>query len=322
MIVCMNIMWRCNASRYCHIKEKEEVSCILSFAWTCNYFMTKTPSKIKALPVLHSWSPSEASLFTKSEKRSRRAGNCFVSLHIQHKTVTSGCEIRLYIVCLKGSLFWPPKHPRWKLIFAVSVNKDKNNSFKLDVLLSKENFGNRSQFTCETSCLFEILFTCCHVDINCPVSMMYSEDRLWIERMLTVDPSLMFECSKSLYNSWIMVSFSTFWIEVPFFILVNETGKMKKKKSMWSSGINTELQCCQTLQLTSEAEGRMKVRGEKKNRKKGSISSKAFVTASVVSQCEIHWAVNTLSVLRNILCNIHQQRGIMFAHNRGGRIVG
>lgn len=43
------------------------------------------------------------------------------------------------------------------------------------------------------------------------------------------------------------------------------------KKSMWSSGISTELQCCQTLQLTSEAEGRMKVSGEKKKMKKKKV---------------------------------------------------
>lgn len=102
-------MWRCNASLHCHIKEKEKVSCTLSRARPCYYFMTKSPSKIKVLSLLHLCSHNEGSLFTKPEKRYRHAGNCFVSLHIQHETVTSSCEIRLHIVCLKVSLLWPLK---------------------------------------------------------------------------------------------------------------------------------------------------------------------------------------------------------------------
>lgn len=83
---------------------------------------------------------------------------------------------------------------------------------------------------------------------------------------------------------------------------------------MWSCSTNTELQCCQTQQLTSEAEGRMKVSGEKKKRKKGVYFFKGvrhcFRGFPVCS--EIHRAVNGPKVLRNISCNIHQRRGITY----------
>lgn len=92
---------------------------------------------------------------------------------------------------------------------------------------------------------------------------------------------------------------------------------------MWSCSTNTELQCCQTQQLTSEAE--WKWVGRKKRRKKGFISSKAFVIASVVSQCALRFTEQWTDqkywgTSRAIFTNGEELR--MFACHRGNTTVG
>lgn len=112
-----------------------------------------------------------------------------------------------------------------ELKFAGSVSEERNKSFKLDILWSKENFGNRSQFTYETRSLFEIPFTCWFVWWTVLFLMIYSPDSCLLLKV--PETSLMFQSALSLFTThgqWFMFHF----LNKSTFIAVKEKGKMKK----------------------------------------------------------------------------------------------
>lgn len=103
---------------------------------------------------------------------------------INIKTVTSSCEMMLRTVHLKVSLLWPLQDFYWKLRIAASVNEERDNSFRLDRLLSRQSSGNRSQLVYETGTLLEIPFSCWHLWWTVLFLMLHSEDELSFKSIL------------------------------------------------------------------------------------------------------------------------------------------